>query len=305
MDYRAFGLSFGSDIALPELCAGAEAGRPRIAIRHAPTFDGALPSGLAATPDLFDLTIADLARFRILGDARIEVESVPQAPPTDIRAYLLGSVMAALLYKRGLLPLHASAVLAPCGVIAFAGRSGAGKSTLAHLLAERGYPVIADDLLGVEAGAEGPVCWTAIPRLKLWDTSVAFAGLAAERFEPVLHGADKFHVPARNPAPHAPHRLAALYLLEEPAPDGPAPLAPAHAIAALIANSQRPGYAGPLGCGPAHFATCVAIGRTLPVFACGRLWGLAHLGDEIDRLERHFTRLPVAQASPPAARPAL
>lgn len=52
----------------------------------------------------------------------------------------------AALARRGLHPLHASAVAAPGGAICVAGQSGAGKSTLAARLAQMGARFLSDDV---------------------------------------------------------------------------------------------------------------------------------------------------------------
>jgi hypothetical protein len=64
------------------------------------------------------------------------------------------AVVPLLLHTRGIEVLHASAVDAPCGVVAFAARSGTGKSTLAAAFGALGIPAWADDALAwsVEAG---------------------------------------------------------------------------------------------------------------------------------------------------------
>src|SRR6185436_17962029 len=63
--------------------------------------------------------------------------------------HLVRSVTGAVLQQRGLLPLHASALLLGAGAIALLGPSRAGKSTLAAALARRGHPVLADDVVPV------------------------------------------------------------------------------------------------------------------------------------------------------------
>ncbi len=56
----------------------------------------------------------------------------------------------AALARRGLHPVHASAVVGPAGAICLAGASGAGKSTLAGRLAGRGARFLSDDVCFVD-----------------------------------------------------------------------------------------------------------------------------------------------------------
>jgi hypothetical protein len=55
------------------------------------------------------------------------------------------AVLPIIQHRRAHQVLHASAVRAAAGIVAFCGASGAGKSTLAYGFARRGYPLWGDD----------------------------------------------------------------------------------------------------------------------------------------------------------------
>src|SRR5271156_4990993 len=99
-----------------------------------------------ATPSQYFLRIHGIARYLVTNGTEIVVSPDADAPPLDVRAYLLGTIFVVLCQQRGLLPLHASAVSSRSGVAAFLGNSGQGKSTLAAHLAQRGFRVLADDV---------------------------------------------------------------------------------------------------------------------------------------------------------------
>src|SRR5205823_4302033 len=65
---------------------------------------------------------------------------------TDARQLLLWAAPHVLALS-GHAVLHAAAVEASDGVVAFCGSSGRGKTTLASLLADQGMPLVAEDLL--------------------------------------------------------------------------------------------------------------------------------------------------------------
>ncbi len=93
----------------------------------------------------------------------------------SIRLFLLGTIMAAILYQRGSLPLHAAAVIKNDKLIIFAGKSGAGKSTLTALLASKGYDIFTDDICVMHsgpAGKQGVYCTASYPMIKLWDDAI-------------------------------------------------------------------------------------------------------------------------------------
>ena len=61
----------------------------------------------------------------------------------DTATYLLGPVMGFVLLLRGLVSLHASAIVVDDAAIAFVGPAGAGKSTTAAAFSARGFSVLA------------------------------------------------------------------------------------------------------------------------------------------------------------------
>ena len=78
--------------------------------------------------------------------AEIVAEPRQGVPDSNVRLFLLGSAMGALLHQRGLLPLHTNAVEVGGRAFAFMGKSGAGKSTLAAWFHDRGFRIVADDV---------------------------------------------------------------------------------------------------------------------------------------------------------------
>lgn len=85
-----------------------------------------------------------------------EVIAVPDAsvrPGLIVDAYQR-SVLPLALQARDTEVLHASAVLAPCGVVALCAVSGTGKSTLAVGLSRRGYRLWGDDAVGFTSSGQ-------------------------------------------------------------------------------------------------------------------------------------------------------
>ena len=98
-------------------------------------------------------------RFLIEGGDTIRYEAKPGTLPDEIGIFLFGSPWAAVALQRGLLPLHASAVVSRAGAVhAFTGASGVGKSTLAAALGRHGLPFFADDLLLLDPASFGEGC---------------------------------------------------------------------------------------------------------------------------------------------------
>ncbi len=180
--YSLHGLLIASDIECPELPAVA-AGPADLVIgvcEVAPHLDSAAATGalFEASENEFLISINDVARFLIRRGTHIDVDIAPGADLSDVRAFLLGSVMSAALTQRGLLVVHASAVATPAGgAILFAGYSGRGKSTLAAAMTARGYPLVSDDLAPVAVGPGGtPVVAAGTGRIRLWPDALTALG---------------------------------------------------------------------------------------------------------------------------------
>lgn len=122
---------------------------------------------------------------------------------------------------RGLEVLHASAVVAEQGAVAFLGGSGAGKTSLALALCRRGAGFLADDVLAIEAGAGSLV---GHPGAALAGVDHPEANLLIESRrlsrQDVLAVNDRERV-VSIPEAAAPARLAALFFLDRRS-DGPA-----------------------------------------------------------------------------------
>jgi hypothetical protein len=99
----------------------------------------------------------------------------PSATFEDTATYLTGPILGFVLRLRGALALHASAVQIGGRALVLVGPHAAGKSTTAAGFAQRGCPVIADDVLHVRR--EGRQ-WFAEPfaaTLRLWPAGVRLA----------------------------------------------------------------------------------------------------------------------------------
>ena len=91
--------------------------------------------------------------------------------------------------------LHASAVHVNGKAVLFCGPSGAGKSTLAAALAQRGYPLVTDDLCAITlAPGAPPMVHPDGRQLKLWAQAIERLDLAERRGAPVRNRLEKFYV---------------------------------------------------------------------------------------------------------------
>jgi hypothetical protein len=212
--YWAYGLRIHAELDCPELPPlEQDAGDADVTIRllpPAPPASEALANGYyEVRPGSFRLAVPGVAQYRVEEGRRIFIEPCPGAPRERIRLVLLGSAMGALLYQRGIFPLHGSAVETPWGAMIFVGTQGAGKSTLAAQFLRKGYRLLSDDVCGVEPTPDGLQILPALAHFRLCADAFERLGSPQEgRFD-----VDKFVVPlGEGYCPH-PVPLRAIHVL--------------------------------------------------------------------------------------------
>jgi hypothetical protein len=289
--YRLFGLSVLSEVPLPELVADPGPGADDVRITV-----GAIAEHSETSPGLYIhgddalLVIAGAGRFLTRAGREMLVEPAEGVSPRNLRLYLLGSAFGAILHQRGLLPLHANAVVVEGRAIGFMGHPGAGKSTLAAWFHDHGFDVLADDVCVVTAGPDGrPLAHPGIPRLRLWREALEAGGRDASAYERSFDDMDKYTVPTdlERVLPAMP--LSHLYLLDK-AEDGSTSidrLEGSRAVEAMIANTYRGAYVPLMGTTRRHMLACAQLARTVPVFRARRRWGYGTFDAEGAALEAH------------------
>ena len=197
--YACYGLRLRSEIDLPELTpVAADDSAPADIVIECGPVDPAppnatvLPWGLWRDETSCGISVADIADYAAYDGSRIVVDRVPGAEDRDVRLFLLGTVMGAIMMQRGHLVLHGNAVRIGDSCAVVVGHSGAGKSTLAAEFARRGLDVLTDDVVPVDG--EGRAL-TGYPRIKLWEDALERLGLEPGAFERIKTSVDKFHVP--------------------------------------------------------------------------------------------------------------
>jgi hypothetical protein len=298
--YSCFDFGLASELPLPGLApAAAEDRRPLVELRVARLPERLAGAGAAQThlqvsgTDAL-LLVPGVARFLIRGGRQILVDPLPAVSERQLHLFLLGSALGILAHQRGLVPLHANAVIADGGAHAFCGPSGAGKSTLAAHFQKRGYDLLCDDVCPVAIDEQDrPFAWPGIPRLKLWADAARALGHDPAALEGVAEGVEKFHLPvdrSRHPRPH-PIPLRRLYVLDRAAAADNGTitrLTGQEAMQAVLANTYRGMYLAPMGLAARHFRQCAAMLESLAVYRAPRAWGFDVFAREAARLERHM-----------------
>ena len=312
--YDVAGLSVASECQLQLPPIEEPSAAPDIAIRRGRIDDQAFHDspqlgGWQIAEDQALLSIDQIGRFLLVGDRTIVVEEAPGATEAMVRSFLAGSVFGALCHRRGILPLHASAVeAADGGAAAFVGKSGAGKSTMLAALARRGHRVLTDDVCFLRVGPRGEaLVWPGVSRIRLWQDSLdalAFDPASAER---VGRQIDKFEVfPSQPVARPAPRRLRQVFQLSdasEPAEEGFTQLVGSAGLSAIWQNIYRPGLAKRLGREADVFAVAGRIATDVAVFEFKRIRDFARLEQTVRQIEAYLAPAPSSPAAMAHSRP--
>jgi hypothetical protein len=280
---HAFGIDFQSEIALPEMRAGAAGHEAPVVIRLA---EAPCPPGLAevqssvhAGPQHFWMAVPGAGQILVAEGSTIIVELAAGATVENIRAYLLGSAIGALMHQRGLLPLHASAVEIGGRAVLFCGHSGAGKSSLAWHLTRRGHPLLSDDICAIDVSTGTPRLWPGLINLKLWRDGLYAAGETHAGLSQVLPDLDKYRLPSAALADFRSYAVDSIMMLARSEDDAlsVAAVDSSERASALVSNTFRGQLVAPMGRQKTHFSQCIAMARAFRVFRLARPWDLSAL----------------------------
>ena len=241
---------------------------------------GDSPIGNTAEPRVHDhsvecsrIRIEAVADFEVRGGRSITVWPAAGAEEKDIEIFLFGPVWATLCYQRGLLPLHASAILTDGRITAFAGRSGAGKSTTAALMHALNYQLFADEY-----------CRLTLKELCTRCLAVPSTPKAAEGFdcstwsncgEPVSErlDKDKYFAHPKHAADDKWSRLERLYLLEIDAANSQNSidqLVGAEAVSALVEHTYHFDFVESSKRFNDHLAFCTKLASKIAIYRLRR-----------------------------------
>jgi len=186
--YSAYGLSLRSQIRLPALATTGSSPADlevRRGVVRMP--DGCEDSRSWITPEEIYFRVENAGRIGVSKGSQIVID----APHFDDRVaglFVIGPAMGALLHQRGLLVLHASAVVLNGRVIAFLGHSGSGKSTMAAAMVKFGAVSFCDDLVPVSLLDDAPTVSCGYPFLKLTQESGEILGFGNRDWTPLIPG---------------------------------------------------------------------------------------------------------------------
>ena len=203
MIYSAYGLSIKSQIQLPELLTNdqADVSEIDVHIRIGRVSQDGLEDGTQVAPVLWVsqselwFQVPDVARFLVRDGQEITIDPAPGIDEESLRLFLLGSAFGALLIQRGHLVLHGNAIRIGDQCMVCVGDSGAGKSTLAAGFMQRGFDILADDVVPVDRDCSA---LPGFPRIKLWQDAADRLKIDTKSLRRIRPDIEKFSYPLFN-----------------------------------------------------------------------------------------------------------
>lgn len=218
--YQAFGLSISSEIFLPELQLTSNFSKVDVSVRISDLSNlwiefAVNDCDFIIKENFIMFNIYDTAIFLIQNGKDVFISPYDGFEEAEVRQYLLGTCMGAILLQRNILPLHGSAIIIDGKAYAIVGDSGAGKSTLAAAFIKQGFQLLSDDVIPVRLTVENvPIVIPAYPQQKLWEESMIHFGLDANEFQPLVARDTKYAIPIYHHFSNKPFPLEGVFELE-------------------------------------------------------------------------------------------
>lgn len=296
--HALYGLQVLSDLplgALPE--AG---GRPDVIIRYGEASAYArrrpAPGCFEVRPGYVLFATDAGTQIAVVRGREIIVQEGAEADLAATVSMVLGQGLAALLYQRGVLTMHASAVSMGDGAVGFVGDQGAGKTTAAAALCQTGGQLVTDDVLAVTDGETGtPHAHNGYAFLKLTQATAEHFGDSTERLEVARSAVTKWKRP--QPVALGPLPLRALYVLRWGPTVAVRPLSPMEAFAEAARNLFAGQLATALGEEQALVTRCASLVQTVPVFEVVRPFDVRGIPAAANAVRAHYQTV-LAATSP-------
>jgi hypothetical protein len=271
-----YGLGVSSDLSLPELRPVLDTSRDGaadIVIREgevAPAYTSEISEWrhyIDGHPDFLWLNIPNAIRMEIRSGNNIVYHRYPGVDDDEVRLFLLGSGLGAILMQRGFAVIHGNAVVprGQQGAIICIGDSGAGKSTAAVGMMQRGLAILADDVCPI--GSDGNVL-SGMARAKLWEATAHQLGIDTSKLSRIRSIDAKYNLPLDSAHCTQPQPVRGFYWLvpDEVERVTIEPVLGTERFAVLRKNVYRPEFLKPLGLEIDAMRQLAKIATSAPVF---------------------------------------
>lgn len=269
--YYTYGLGIHSEIPLPEFIDSDVEGDVLIRLENsdlAPRFAKFSRPYFKFGIDETIISLEGVGTFLIQKGREIIIIPDHESDIRRIRRYIVGTVMAILLYQRGYLVLHASSVKFNEHAVAFLGTAGSGKSSLAAAFHTIGYGIITDDVSVVDMNNKRPIVYPGFPQIRLGSEAADAVGVNDDARVLLDDDDNKFIYRVDHGFTDTPLPLWRIYILEEHEKIGIEPLSAQSAVIELVRYSLPTRWVQLKDAN--HFFQCVNFAKAVPAYSLKR-----------------------------------
>jgi len=295
--YFAYGLTIASNIDFPELYTIPPTPTPDVLVSigkipaHLPARSEEKYADFHITPSEYLLSVKDAGAFYASGGNEVIIDPIADADMKVVRIFFLSNAMAAILYQRKFVPMHAAAIYDADGIVLFLGDSGAGKSTTTATLQAKGYRVFSDDVCVPVKDADGLSAYAAYPMMKLWKDSFTKANIGTyqeeDRLRPEL---DKYGKLFNESFITEARRIKKIFVLQKSDTDAfqYKPVKGIEAFKHLQNYAYRLQYIEKMGVTKAYFDIISALSNQIPIIVVTRPSEADTLSQVIELIESNL-----------------
>jgi hypothetical protein len=201
---------------------------------------------------------------------------------------ILGSILTVLLYQRGTLSLHGSAIAIGDDVVGVIAPSGTGKSSTAAALYNKGYRLLSDDAVPI-VFQDGRYCvYPGYPRLKISEGVAEFLQYGEEHIIARHPDCGELSFDARHQFVPDAIPLKQIYVLQEGEALNLQPCSQRDAVFAMLLNSLPTMWLQNQT--PEQFQRCTEFAKKIPFYTLTRSQDLADLPTLATMIEEHVLK---------------
>ena len=243
--YYAYGLGIHSEIEIPEFIETSTEKDVAITVNKDSSIADYLPPeaieqrwALHLNRDRATVYVKETGVFLINNGQKIVFIPALEASEQVTRFYVVGTVMAILLYQRQFLVLHGSVIDIDGEAVIFLGNSGDGKSSTAAALHAAGYKLVNDDVAPITLGDRPAFLQPGFPQIKMSPETANALGYDFESL-PLIHPQEskRGYRPQHNFS-RSPLAIKRIYVLDYGAEFASTPIASSLATMELSRHSR-------------------------------------------------------------------
>lgn len=289
------GLTVASEFQLPGWSKAIDAGHVDIRVRRGkvePNRPGAIETfdGHLVSPGMIDIRHPEGLICRVENGNLLTVDA-SNGGEHLIHFVTQGVAVSALLFQRGLYPLHGSCVAWGEKALAVCAHSGRGKSTLTAQLVRTGFSFLTDDRIVPVVEDDRVLALPGLPCLNLGDESARVTGFATENRTRFPAGRGKWHYHAPEFFFDRPAEIGMVAIMDwsdEPSRKRLEKLEGIEALAAIREQVNYEDLLRRLGLEAGFIMIASALLKTVPVFRFRPRHAIEDLSRNADELKALF-----------------